>query len=397
MRVVVCDRPAIGGTTRFCSNLVAAFEGTEHDIIRVAIGAQACQFSDEDARRFGHFEKVAADVEDSTEAGRVFIEWVIEREVDVVLPHNSIIASYASQYLPSQIAVVPRCNSITRHTYRQVVVPAAWSNAIICVAPRQIEDLSSSYGLLRERLRLIPNCADVRTRVREPDGDALRLGYIGRLHHESKGVMFLPDIVAELEKRSVFWTLTIAGSGPEEGELRSRLAAPIADGRVVLRDAVGGSDVGALMDEIDVFLLTSRFEGSPNGLLEAMGTGCVPVATRLKGVTDAMLTEGERGVLCGMGDAVAYADAIASLAADPDRLASMSAAARERVRSAYSLDVFRQAMEALFTDVVGGEEGLSRKTDLTSMRVGEFEPWYSWVPGPVKTFLRDFLERMRSR
>ena len=367
MRVVVCDRPAIGGTTRFCSNLVAAFEGTEHDIIRVAIGAQACQFSDEDARRFGHFEKVAADVEDSTEAGRVFIEWVIEREVDVVLPHNSIIASYASQYLPSQIAVVPRCNSITRHTYRQVVVPAAWSNAIICVAPRQIEDLSSSYGLLRERLRLIPNCADVRTRVREPDGDALRLGYIGRLHHESKGVMFLPDIVAELEKRSVFWTLTIAGSGPEEGELRSRLAAPIADGRVVLRDAVGGSDVGALMDEIDVFLLTSRFEGSPNGLLEAMGAGCVPVATRLKGVTDAILTHGESGFLCGMGDAVAYAEAIASLAADPDRLASMSDSARERVRSAYSLDVFRQAMDALLADVVGGEEGLARKSDLTPM------------------------------
>ena len=68
-------------------------------------------------------------------------------------------------------------------------------------------------------------------------------------------------------------------------------------------------DVFALLPGFDTFVLSSRFEGLPIALLEAMATGVAPVATRVGGIPS-VITDGEDGLLVPSGDPDALAAAL---------------------------------------------------------------------------------------
>jgi glycosyltransferase involved in cell wall biosynthesis len=95
----------------------------------------------------------------------------------------------------------------------------------------------------------------------------------------------------------------------------------------------------------DVFCLSSRFEGLPIALLEAMAAGLPVVATRVGGVP-AVVTDGTEGRLVPAGDPAALAAAVADLR-DPVLRAEAAAAAAERVR-AFGIDRAVQRQQALY-------------------------------------------------
>ncbi len=110
---------------------------------------------------------------------------------------------------------------------------------------------------------------------------------------------------------------TVAGSGPDLPVLRkvvwgvasslwSNSLEKFSPDRVPLRLNSHGSS-----------WMPSRFEGFPYGLLEAMAAGCVPVASRIHGVTDFVVQHGRTGFLFPMGSPRAAAECLARLAWDP--------------------------------------------------------------------------------
>ena len=121
--------------------------------------------------------------------------------------------------------------------------------------------------------------------------------------------------------------LLIAGEGP----LRSTLEAR--------RDALGlaesvqflgaREDVADLLVAADVFTLSSRREGLPVTLLEAMRAGRAVVVTRAGGCAEAV-TEGISGALVPVDDAAALGATLGALLADPGRCARLGEAGRER-------------------------------------------------------------------
>ena len=96
----------------------------------------------------------------------------------------------------------------------------------------------------------------------------------------------------------------------------------------------------------DALALTSRTEGTPMVLLEAMWAGLPIVATAVGGVPD-VLRSGE-AMLCPSGDAVAVAQAIGALAADPVVGRSLAEQARLRVASAFGPAAWIHAHAALY-------------------------------------------------
>jgi glycosyltransferase involved in cell wall biosynthesis len=90
------------------------------------------------------------------------------------------------------------------------------------------------------------------------------------------------------------------------------------------------ADLDRLYADLDVVVLTSKNEGSPVALIEAMAAGRPVVSTRAGGVED-VVTHGETGLIAPVGDAAAVGRAILDLVEDPDRAARLGAAARDAV------------------------------------------------------------------
>ncbi len=129
--------------------------------------------------------------------------------------------------------------------------------------------------------------------------------------------------------------LLVAGDGP----LRARLegACRVAGLTERVRFLGARDDVHDLLAAADLFVLSSRREGLPVTLLEAMAAGRAALATRAGGCGEAIV-EGETGRLVAVGDAEALAAALGDMLRDRDGLARMGEAARRRWESGFTAE-----------------------------------------------------------
>jgi glycosyltransferase involved in cell wall biosynthesis len=124
--------------------------------------------------------------------------------------------------------------------------------------------------------------------------------------------------------------LVVVGTGPMRDALHQEARALGIAERVVftgMRD-----DVANLLPAFDVFALSSRFEGLPIALVEALAAGRPSVVTAVGGIPE-IVTDGREGLLVPAGSPQLLADAVGRLLADDELRAQMSRAALERSRS----------------------------------------------------------------
>ncbi len=170
----------------------------------------------------------------------------------------------------------------TRRLYRALYCRA---DRIICQSRAMADDLAAEVGIAAERLAVLPNPVDLDgiQGVTEPErwpGFGPHLLALGRLVPE-KGFDLLLRALALVRRDFPHADLVIAGTGPEDGTLK-RLADELG-----LKNAVWfaghvdqpcGFYAGA-----NLFVLSSRHEGMPNVLIEALASGLPVVATPASG------------------------------------------------------------------------------------------------------------------
>ena len=98
---------------------------------------------------------------------------------------------------------------------------------------------------------------------------------VGRLKKE-KGFDWLLEAFTALARKYYDWTLAILGEGPERRALETQVQAARLDGRVFLPGRAG--NVGEWYERADLDVMSSRFEGFPNTLAEAMAHGLAAVS-----------------------------------------------------------------------------------------------------------------------
>jgi glycosyltransferase involved in cell wall biosynthesis len=143
----------------------------------------------------------------------------------------------------------------------------------------------------------------------------------GRLGHQ-KGFDMLLDAVAGVLARGVPATLTILGEGPDRAALEAR-AAELGIAAAV-RFAGFQANPFAYFAHADLFVLSSRYEGLPNVVLEALACGCPVVAFDCPRGVREIVRDGVNGVLLPAGDVRGLRDALTRLLQFP--------AERERLR-----------------------------------------------------------------
>ena len=110
-------------------------------------------------------------------------------------------------------------------------------------------------------------------------------------------------------------------------------------------------DAFSLISAADAVLLTSRMEGFPNVLLEAMYAGVPVVATEVGGVPD-LVIPGEHGFLHQVGDIEGMARSLLHILSKPDAAKAMGAAGRQRVAGAFTAQHLGRNAQTLYARIL---------------------------------------------
>jgi L-malate glycosyltransferase len=110
------------------------------------------------------------------------------------------------------------------------------------------------------------------------------------------------------------------------------------------------TDNVAWLSVMDVFMMTSDFEGLPLALLEAMSCQCAVVSTKAGGIVE-VVSHGEDGWLCELGDTTQLENFTSSLIEDEGLRQVMGEKARQKVQQHYSLTQMVRALEDVYENV----------------------------------------------
>jgi glycosyltransferase involved in cell wall biosynthesis len=102
----------------------------------------------------------------------------------------------------------------------------------------------------------------------------------------------------------------------------------------------------------DLFVLSSRREGLPNSILEAMAVGLSVVTTDVAGISE-LVRDGQTGYVVPQRDVDRLAHAMVTLVADKQLRQHMGQAGRERIKREFSFIQRLQRVEALYARILG--------------------------------------------
>jgi glycosyltransferase involved in cell wall biosynthesis len=220
--------------------------------------------------------------------------------------------------------------------------------------------VASYYGVPSGKMRFVPNGV-------EPLGDRLpgkreareQLGLhptapvllgLFRLSPEKELGLFCGVAEAAFEGISEGHCL-IAGDGPERARLQERVAS---SSRPELFSLLGArDDVPRLLAAADMLMITSRSEGMPNSVLEAMSAGLPVVATRVGGLPD-IVEQGATGHLREAGDREGLAAACRELLANKEIRTVMGQRAKAAAEQSFSVECMVAAYERIYGELLGG-------------------------------------------
>jgi glycosyltransferase involved in cell wall biosynthesis len=234
------------------------------------------------------------------------------------------------------------------------------TDGAIAVSRSTREFLVRQRFVPEERVRLIWNGAPldefapvpreralaVRRELGLPE-DALVVGTIGRLNAQ-KGHRFLLEAAARLLPSRPDTRVLVAGDGDLLDELRGQAAALGVAGRVVF--AGHRTDVPDLLGALDVFCISSLYEGTPLALFEAMAAGKAVVSTSVDGCRE-VLEDGVTGVLVAPADARALADGLERVLGDAPLRAALGRQALAASRR-YDVRACVDEMQAFYDDLL---------------------------------------------
>lgn len=290
-----------------------------------------------------------------------YLSWARRNRPDIVhshLPHATWFARWVRLLEPVRVQIdTLHTSRIGSHSQRfGYRMSAVLNNAVTCVSASVANSATEAGVALRQHLKIVPN--GVALADREPDcspsAGPFRWIAVGRL----APVKDYPTLLRAFANLAGTPRLQIVGSGPEEPMLRSLAAELKIDRRVEF--AGFHDDIHSLLRAADAFVLSSRWEGLPMGVLEAAAAGLPVVATNGPGTREAMLA-GETGLLVPVGDSAALGKAMAalmSMAAEERR--AMGTRGRKFVEERFSLSVVVDQWEGLYAELLQSRPKPSR-------------------------------------
>jgi len=211
-------------------------------------------------------------------------------------------------------------------------------------------DRLTTRGLSPEKIAIIPNAVSPEifsialARKRWPVARPFRVGMMARMS-VSKDYALLLRAAARLRSRSLNIQFFLIGDGPQRPELESMTRTMGLTGQV---NFLGERrDLVDVLAQLDISVLASSSESSPNAITESMAAGLPVVASGVGGIPE-LISHGRNGLLMPLDDHVALAASIECLAENPNLCAWLGRNAYEFAHQHFRLEHVFSLYEQLY-------------------------------------------------
>lgn len=264
--------------------------------------------------------------------------------------HGHVLEGYFGRAATATLVTIERCLALA-------------TDCLIAVSPRvrdSLVDLGVGHadqyrivplGFELDRFSAIDDAARARARIQlDIPSQSPVITTVGRLTPIKDHRTFIATAsrIAQTNPSALF---LIVG----DGELRAALESQASELHIRERIRFLGwrRDLETLYAATDVFLLTSRNEGTPVALIEALAAGCASVSTDVGGVRD-VISNVDIGLLAPSGDSVQLADCVMELIVNDHKRRTMGEAGRRQTLERHRLDRLLEDMFALYRTLLDG-------------------------------------------
>jgi glycosyltransferase involved in cell wall biosynthesis len=392
MKVGYLAVPAPWGLFALYRNLRAGLQGQGIELRWIGKGQQGVNAYEDPAweSEREHGDVVGPDLTNMDDIGKALVRHLVEQRYDAIfinVPQEPVEMNIV-RYLPSSILRVMLVGSMAVGAYRLCRVIRQYVHATVGLCPRTRDDLVKGFGFDPNRISVGGelDLAPYRQLPPRLPSEQLRVIYFGRITDPAKGIFSLPRIFKRLA--DVPAHLSIVGDGPDLEKLKVR-CKPLGD-RVSFAPAVQPCDVPALLSQQDVFIFPTRGEGLGYVLLEALAAGCVPVCSRIRGVTDYVVRDGQTGILFPMNDVAAAAQGIRRLAQNPQLLQSLRSAGMDDCRRRFDAVAMGPRWAQLLRTLHQQPPAIATPLPLEQWNYpAAFSgTWRRWIPNRLKNVIR---------
>jgi glycosyltransferase involved in cell wall biosynthesis len=227
---------------------------------------------------------------------------------------------------------------------------------IVCNSQAAAERLAT-WGLSPNKLVVIPNAVSPEifsvglTRKQLLCANIVRVGMIARMSSSGKDHALLLRAAARVRTKVPNIQFIFVGDGPQRLQLESMTQKMGLTSQVKFLGEC--RDLGELLATLDISVLASSSESSPNAITESMAAGLPIVATRVGGIPE-LISHGETGLLVPVDDDVRLADAIQYLVKNPKVCMRFGRDAREFAIQHFRLDHVSNLYERLYAELLDG-------------------------------------------
>ena len=286
-----------------------------------------------------------------------FLRQIIKGRYDVVhahLPAAGWMTIPAKLFIRKTKFVYSEHNLVTfyaKRNYYLIGLVYSFFDSVICVSHevREVVKKSQKGRFFKPRkIITILNGIDTnkfsnRHRFDKNANKKFTVGLVARFRPQKRIDRWV-EVAAATYKLNPAINFLMVGDGPDDEMLRKKIKASDMQGKIELPGMLSNTvDVFKL---IDIFLLTSDFEGLPLALLEAMSSGCIPVVSNVGGIKQ--LAFDGFGHKFGKFDAVAIAKVIVAYVADPMKLKTESLNAKRFAEENFPLTKQVHEIAALY-------------------------------------------------
>jgi len=231
---------------------------------------------------------------------------------------------------------------------------------VIAVSAEVANSIKTNYGKAKPQVQVVANGTDT-----------LKYSRTQSIGNDIRAAMNIPatatvigiTCVFRAQKRLGTWLeiahalhakhpdtfFIIVGDGPLRDEIHAKAKALGTDKYVFFAGLQ--TETRPYFAAMDIFMMSSEFEGLPIALLEAMSMNCVPACTAAGGIPE-VIKDNENGILVPVQEPIQLVERLSALIQQPGEVTKMKQAARETVINSFSMKKMVGELEIIYNDLV---------------------------------------------